>query len=113
MWTRLAVAIFAMGCITCASARDVNGDLKGRAEAEWFKSLTNKFGVGCCDNTDAHRVEDADWRGETDGTYSVRIDDVWYKLTEEQILTQPNRAGVTIVWVYNGRITCFIPGAGI
>ena len=78
---------------------------------DWFKSLTNQTGVPCCDIADGHRVEDVDWRVETDGSYSVRLSGQWQAVPAKAVI-KDNKAGYAIVWVYGGLIECFCPGPG-
>ncbi len=63
-------------------------------------------------------LSDVDWDSK-DGHYRVRIEDEWWDVPDEAVLTVPNRAGKTMVWpVYNRsmdgplriEIRCFIPG---
>lgn len=111
--TVLILSLFAAAFVVPAHGRDLTGQYAQSPNSEWIKSLRNKSGTPCCDVADGHRLEDVDWRGEPDGTYSVRIDGNWVKLSQDQILTEPNKIGVTMVWVYMGRVTCFLAGAGI
>ena len=75
----------------------------------WVESLKNKFGTPCCDDTDGFRVEDPDWRNVGD-SFEVKIEGIWTKLDDRHIITEPNRIGYAMVWIYSGNITCFMPG---
>ena len=72
---------------------------------------------------DGHILEDADWRTTTDGKhYRVRVplsaDGTqmdWIDVPDEAVITEPNRAGHTMVWPLYGNggvsIRCFMPGS--
>lgn len=105
----LALALASVLCVATAVA---GGRYAASSNSDWIRGLKNKSGMLCCDVADGRRLEDIDWRGEGDGTYSVRIDGTWIKLSADQILTEPNRMGVAMVWIFQGKITCFIPGSG-
>jgi hypothetical protein len=84
----------------------------------WFDSL--KSGKGpCCSDADGTALSDVDWEATKDGHYRVRIEDKWWPVPDEAIVTEPNRVGRTMVWpiIYrNGAvldrvdIRCFMPG---
>jgi hypothetical protein len=76
----------------------------------WFKSLRSPRGMPCCDTADGQRVEDPDWERD-DAGYRVRLDGAWNHVDFDQVVDEPNRVGYAIVWRYNGKITCFLPGA--
>jgi len=103
----LVFVIFALVyCLaTCARAHDGNHD-----HDAWFRSLKNKAGGLCCDGTDAKRLEDVDWREEQDGTYSVKFDGEWVHIDKDHVVTQPNIFGYAMVWIFGGKLTCFMPG---
>ena len=79
----------------------------------WFDSL--KSGKGpCCSDADGYAVSDPDWESKS-GHYRVRIEGEWYEVPDEAVITEPNRAGRTMVWPIKGwgglTIRCFIPGS--
>ena len=53
--------------------------------------------------------------GIKEGHYRVRLDGQWLDVPDEAVITEPNRAGRTMVWPirdYLGiTIRCFIPGS--
>ena len=57
------------------------------------------------------KLEDVDWKADGK-TYSVRLDGRWVDVPEEAVLDGPNKEGQALVWTYNNRILCFMPGAG-
>lgn len=111
----IACAVVVVFCLLFAGnagARDLDGKYANSPLHDWVSNLKNPAGGLCCDMADGHRLEDVDWKGEPDGTYSVRIDGKWVKLDKDQIITEPNKMGTAMVWIYMGRITCFIAGSG-
>jgi hypothetical protein len=83
--------------------------------AEWFNSLHSKSGYSCCTGSDAEVISDADWDSMGD-RYRVRIDEHWYTVEADAVVTVPNLAGHTLVWPQRDakgkvvRIRCFLPG---
>lgn len=89
----------------------------------WFDSLRSGKGP-CCSDADGYAISDADW--EIAGRhYRVRIPRsndpleanvlIWVDVPEEAVITEPNRAGRTMVWPIWGfqgpTIRCFMPGS--
>jgi hypothetical protein len=95
---------------------------------EWFNGLHSQGKpdgsrkASCCSNQDGALVKDAEWdtyRGE-DGIshYKVMIEQKWYNVPDEAVVTEPNKYGPAMVWGshewygntggYN--IRCFMPG---
>jgi hypothetical protein len=77
----------------------------------WFDQL--KSGKGpCCSNADGTAVSDVDWETH-DGHYRVRLDNQWIDVPDDAVITEPNRAGRTMVWPIRGymgiTIRCFVP----
>ena len=60
------------------------------------------------------RNSDPDWESDR-GHYRVRIDGEWVVVPDGAVVTQPNRAGRTMVWKHyidgHPRVRCFIPGS--
>jgi hypothetical protein len=91
----------------------------GRPELdEWFNRLASGKGL-CCSFADGFAVSDFDWESK-DGHYRVRLDGEWVDVPDEALITEPNRAGRTMVWPYKAdrwtdhphtEIRCFIPGS--
>jgi len=95
---------------------------------DWFTSLHSGKGP-CCDGSDAMSLEDPDWEAQNKAGshYRVRVprygylkDDqqqelVWVDVPEEAVISEPNRAGRTLVWPIYGymgvTIRCFMPGS--
>ena len=99
--------------VTLVMARD-NGRYANSPLKPWFDSLASKKGL-CCSVTDGRVVEDPDWTSKN-GHYQVRIDGQWIDVPDGAVITQPNRAGRTMVWPLTGpsgttTIRCFLPGS--
>lgn len=103
------LALLASCAVAPVLARDdgryAQSPLKG-----WFDSL--KSGKGpCCSDADGFAVSDPDWESIGD-RYRVKLNGVWYDVPEDAVITQPNRAGVAMVWPMTDGVTirCFLPG---
>ena len=96
----------------------------------WFDSLRSGRG-SCCSDADGWALADVDWESK-DGHYRVRLPVmqfvpnasqqapapgtamVWVDVPDDAVITEPNRAGRTMVWPIWGdgpTIRCFMPGA--
>jgi len=79
----------------------------------WFDSLRSGKGP-CCSDADGFVISDPDWESKS-GHYRVRIDNEWVDVPDDAVITEPNRAGRTMVWPVKGTlgtsIRCFIPGS--
>lgn len=122
--------IFAMACFVAlaflvtafcvkARARDLDGRYAQSPLKGWFDQL--KSGKGpCCSDADGSALSDTDWETK-DGHYRVRIEDQWWDVPDDAVITEPNRAGRTMVWPIYYRplgalrieIRCFMPGSMI
>jgi hypothetical protein len=79
----------------------------------WFDKLSSKRG-NCCSDADGFAVSDVDWESKG-GSYRVRLQDGWHEVHPDALVTEPNRAGKTMVWPIAGPngatiIRCFMPG---
>ena len=111
---KLRILFAALLIAAPASARD-DGRYAGSPLKPWFEGL--KSGKGpCCSDADGTALSDADWESK-DGHY--RIEDQWWEVPDEAVITEPNRAGRTMVWPMYRRwpdhmtidIRCFMPGS--
>jgi hypothetical protein len=68
---------------------------------------------------DGFVVSDVDWESK-DGHYRVRLEGRWIDVPDDAVITEPNRAGRTMVWPYMAvggpdsprtEIRCFMPGS--
>lgn len=103
-----------------ALGRDLDGRHKDSALHDWFEHLASGKGL-CCSYADGYVVIDADWETR-DGHYRVHVpkaadsgEMVWIDVPDESVITEPNKAGRTMVWPlygYDGvSIRCFMPGS--
>jgi hypothetical protein len=94
-------------------ARDPDGRYANSPLKQWFDNLRSGKGP-CCSDADGTAISDADWVSR-DGHYRVRIEGEWVDVPEEAVITEPNRAGRTMVWPIRGygglTIRCFMPGS--
>jgi hypothetical protein len=100
-----------------AAARDVDGRYANSPLHSWFESLHSGKGP-CCSDADGTALSDVDWEAK-DGHYRVRIEGQWWDVPDEAVISEPNRAGRTMVWPVYFRavdtslrveIRCFMPG---
>jgi hypothetical protein len=112
----VAVAVL---LVVPAHGRDPEGRYKDSPLHDWFEHLASGKGL-CCSFADGYVVTDADWASK-DGHYRVRVPQsagskemVWVDVPDEAVITEPNKAGRTMVWPlydYQGvSIRCFMPG---
>jgi hypothetical protein len=98
---------------TAGEARDTDGRYANSPLKQWFDSLRSGKGP-CCSDADGSAVSDVDWESQS-GRYRVRIDGEWYDVPDDAVITEPNRAGRTMVWPIRGyqglTIRCFMPGS--
>ena len=99
--------------IEAAGARDIDGRYAGSPLKPWFDQLKSGGGALCCSDADGTAISDTDWRSK-DGGYEVFLEGQWMRVPDEAVVTEPNRAGRTMVWPLRGymglTIRCFMPG---
>jgi hypothetical protein len=111
----IAAVIVLLGlAFSGAKARDLDGRYAQSPLKPWFDHLSSKRGL-CCSDADGTALSDVDWETK-DGHYRVRLNDTWIDVPDDAVITEPNRAGRTMVWpvYYNGVptvIRCFMPGS--
>jgi hypothetical protein len=107
-----AVAALSAALIGGAVARD-DGRYAGSPLKPWFDTLKSSKGL-CCSDADGFAVSDPDWDSQN-GHYRVRLDGEWIVVPDDAVITEPNRAGRTMVWPIKGSlgttIRCFLPGS--
>jgi hypothetical protein len=120
-WAALAITLFAIlgflvisGSKWPAHGRDLDGRFTGSPLKPWFDHLSSGKGL-CCSDADGTALSDVDWDAK-DGHYRVRLNETWIDVPDDAVITEPNRAGRTMVWpiYYNGMptvIRCFMPGS--
>lgn len=94
-------------------ARDLDGRYADLPLKPWFDHLMSAKGL-CCSVADGESVADPDWETK-DGHYRVRLENNWIDVPDDALVTEPNRAGRTMVWPMriNNQIMirCFMPGS--
>ena len=116
------VAAMGLWLMPLALGRDLDGRYANSPLKPWFDQLKSRNGP-CCSNADGYVVEDADWEAKN-GHYRVRVPEgsdskvmVWIDVPDGSVITEPNKAGRTMVWpVYYESypyiwIRCFMPGS--
>jgi hypothetical protein len=84
------------------SARD-DGRYTNSPLKPWFDMLKSGKGL-CCSNADGIVISDPDWESK-DGHYRVRLDGEWIDVPDDAVITEPNRAGRTMVWPLPGTMS--------
>jgi hypothetical protein len=107
-WMIVVALIFVVGWAHFAGAHD-----HSRPDLDnWFNRLQSGKGL-CCSNNDGTALADVDWEVKN-GKYRVRLDSEWIVVPDDAVITEPNRAGRTMVWPLRGSlgltIRCFMPG---
>src|ERR1700757_568792 len=90
-------ALLMMALVLCthnAMARD-DGRYADSPLKSWFDSLRSHLGP-CCSDADGVALADPDWESYN-GHYRVRIDGQWVEVPDDAVITEPNRAGRTMV----------------
>ena len=116
----ISVAAVMAAATSPVFGRDLDGRYKESPLHDWFEHLASRKGL-CCSFADGYVVQDADWESK-DGRYRVRVprtpdseSGVWVEVPDEAVITEPNKAGRTMVWpsyTYQGvSIRCFMPGS--
>ena len=109
----LSVSMLAASLVGSVAARDLDGRYANSPLKSWFDHLASGKGL-CCSMADGESVADPDWDSK-EGHYRVRLDNNWIDVPDDAVITEPNRAGRTMVWPlrYDGQIVvrCFIPGS--
>ncbi|KJC62563.1 hypothetical protein UP10_01405 [Bradyrhizobium sp. LTSPM299] len=107
------IVLVSVAAVQFAQARDPDGRYANSPLKQWFDGLRSGKGP-CCSDADGSAVSDVDWESK-DGHYRVRLDGQWIDVPEEAVITEPNRAGRTMVWPIRGymgvTIRCFMPGS--
>jgi hypothetical protein len=105
-----------VGCLVgSVRARDLDGRYANSPLKPWFDHLASGKGL-CCSVADGESVADPDWESK-DGHYRVRLENNWIDVPDDAVITEPNRAGRTMVWPmrFDNQISirCFMPGSMI
>jgi len=110
---RATVAIGLVAVFSGTATARVDGRYAGSPLKGWFDTLKSGKGL-CCSDADGFALSDPDWDSK-DGHYRVRLDGEWIPVPDDAVITEPNRAGRTMVWPIKGSlgtvIRCFLPGS--
>lgn len=109
----LLSGLLSLSLATSALPRDPDGRYADSPLKPWFDSLRSKKGP-CCSDADGFALSNVDWESKS-GHYRVWLEGAWHDVPEDAVITEPNRAGKTMVWPIKGDrgsiiIRCFIPG---
>jgi hypothetical protein len=111
IWIAMA---FVLPLGNTSSARD-DGRYANSPLKPWFDTLKSGRGL-CCSDADGFAVLDPDWESQN-GHYRVRLEGNWIVVPDDAVITEPNRAGRTMVWPIKDSlgisIRCFLPGSMI
>jgi hypothetical protein len=112
-WFVMCIAILLIAAP--ATARD-DGRYANSPLHSWFDHLASGKGL-CCSFADGRTISDVDVEMRTNH-YWVHVDGAWILVPDEAVITEPNKAGVAVVWPYVGedgktQIRCFLPGSGV
>jgi hypothetical protein len=109
----LTLCFIVIGLVGGVRARDLDGRYANSPLKPWFDQLASGKGL-CCSMADGESVADPDWDSK-DGHYRVRLENRWIDVPDDALITEPNRAGRTMVWPirFDDQITirCFMPGS--
>ena len=109
----LSIGVSFAFVIVSATARDLDGRHADSPLHDWFNHLASGRGL-CCSMADGEVVADPDWESK-EGHYRVRLENKWVDVPDDAVVTEPNRAGRTMVWpIWIGAdvsIRCFMPGS--
>jgi hypothetical protein len=110
---RLVLASITALLIGNVWARDLDDRYADSPLKAWFDQLASGKGR-CCSIADGKAVADTDWDSK-DGHYRVRLSGEWIDVPDDAVITEPNRAGRTMVWPLDQAdglgIRCFMPGS--
>ena len=98
--TGMAVSMGLIAFVVGAAAARDDGRYAGSPLKPWFDSLKSSKGL-CCSDADGFAVSDPDWDSK-DGHYRVHLDGQWIVVPDDAVITEPNRAGRTMVWPIKG-----------
>ena len=105
--------VLQLGLVSQVSHARDDGRYANSPLKPWFDNLKSGRGP-CCSDADGYALADPDWESKS-GRYRVRIDGEWHDVPDDAVITEPNRAGRTMVWPIKGwgglTIRCFMPGS--
>jgi hypothetical protein len=116
----ISISVIMLAMTQSVWGRDLDQRYKDSPLHDWFEQLASRMGL-CCSFADGYVVQDADWESKN-GHYRVRVPKaansdaaVWVDVPDDAVITEPNKAGRTMVWPFYSDqrvwIRCFIPGS--
>jgi len=116
----ISVSVIMLAMTQSVWGRDPDQRYKDSPLHDWFEHLASRMGL-CCSFADGYVVQDADWESKN-GHYRVRVPKaedsdavIWVDVPDDAVITEPNRAGRTMVWPFYSHpgvwIRCFMPGS--
>jgi hypothetical protein len=88
----------------------------------WAKGLKSAQGTPCCENDEAHALNEPDWRVTAEGHYQVFLEGGWWDVPDTAVVHEPNKYGRVLVWYVAMKdsdghavsvyVRCFLPAAG-
>jgi hypothetical protein len=116
----ISVSVIMLAMTQSVWGRDPDQRYKDSPLHDWFEHLSSRMGL-CCSFADGYVVQDADWESKN-GHYRVRVPKtensdaaIWVDVPDDAVITEPNRAGRTMVWPFYSDqgvwIRCFMPGS--
>ena len=87
---------------------------------EWFNRLASGKGLMSCVRSRTALLSAMLIGSSKDGHYRVRLEGRWIDVPDDAVITEPNRAGRTMVWPFTAErgtdhpyteIRCFMPGS--
>ena len=125
MLRALGIVLLVISLLPTSSVGRDRGQYANSQLKPWFDSLRSEKGP-CCSDADGSAISDADWEAVKDNSkptvhYRVRLEGQWWDVDDSAVITEPNRAGRTMVWPIYLRdgsslainVRCFMPGAMI
>jgi hypothetical protein len=99
----LSLSVIMVAMTQTGRGRDPDERYRNSPLHDWFDHLASRKGL-CCSFTDGYVVQDADWESKN-GHYRVRVPKaansdatIWVDVPDEALITEPNKAGHTMVW---------------
>jgi hypothetical protein len=120
-WIPLTGLVAVSALVTLpAVGRDLDVRYNSSPLHDWFEHLASGKGL-CCSFADGYAIQAADWQSKDDH-HRVRVpkmansqDTIWVDVPDEAVITEPNKAGRTMVWPLYGyegvSIRGFMPGS--
>lgn len=93
--------------IAAGQARDLNGRYASSELRDWYAAQRNGLLQACCDDADGHEV--TQW-GRGPAGYWVEFDGQRHQVPPELLVAGSHPYGKAVVWIWRGKVRCFLPG---